>query len=79
MLVALGDKPARRTRTGITSADTQTSVMQRLTRHATQGAKAQVTPLVSTTGARAVQPERATNSASAQPDPAQKVRAAEGS
>ena len=70
MLVALGDKPARRTRI----ADGQTPALQRLTRRATQGATAEVTPFASTTGARAMQPERVQTSASLQPHPAHTVR-----
>jgi Protein of unknown function (DUF2637) len=71
MLVALGDKPARRARTATMPADTQTPAMQRVTRRATQSARAEVTPLASTTGARAIQPEWIQTSASAQPDPTQ--------
>jgi hypothetical protein len=74
MLVALGDKPARRTRTMTTPADIQTSVAQRLTRRATQPARAEVTPLAPNTRARAVQPERVKNSASAKPLPAQSLQ-----
>jgi hypothetical protein len=69
MLVALGDKPARRTRI----ADGQTPALQRLMRRATQGATAEVTPFASTTGARAMQPERVQTSASLQPHPAHTV------
>jgi hypothetical protein len=74
MLVALGDKPARRTSTMTTPADIQTSVVQRLTRRATQPARAEVTPLAPNTRARAVQPERVQNSASAKPVPAQSLQ-----
>jgi hypothetical protein len=67
MLVALGDKPARRTRTGTAPANTQTPTMQRLAQPPTQNAKAEVTPFAPTTGL-------AQTSASVQPDPAQTVR-----
>ncbi len=68
MLVALGDKPARRTRTVTTSANTQTPTMQRLAQPPTQNAKAEVTPLAPTSA-------RAQTSASVQLDPAQAVQA----
>ena len=68
MLVALGDKPARRTRTVKTSANTQTPTKQRLAQPPTQNAKAEVTPLAPTSA-------RAQNSLSVQPDPAQAVQA----
>jgi Protein of unknown function (DUF2637) len=42
MLVALGDKPARRIRTVTTSANTQTPTMQRLIQRPARGAKDQV-------------------------------------
>jgi hypothetical protein len=45
MLVALGDKPARRTRTVTPSANTPTPAMQRLAQPPTQSAKAEVTRL----------------------------------
>ena len=68
MLVALGDKPARRTRTVIASANTQTPTMQRLPQPPTQNAKAEVTPFAPTTA-------RAQTSVSVQPDPAHTVQA----
>ena len=67
MLVALGDKPARRTRTVTTPTNTQTPTMQRLAQPPTQNAKAEVTPFASTSA-------RAQTSASVQPDPAQTVQ-----
>ena len=75
MLVALGDKPARRTRTVATSANTEAPTMRRLRQPATQTAKAEVTPFAPT-GARAqtVQAERVQNPASVQPDPAHRVQ-----
>ena len=74
MLVALGDKPARRARTATTSANTQTPAMQRLTRRATQRASAEVTAFARAAGAPTVQPERVQTSASAQHEPAQTLR-----
>jgi hypothetical protein len=44
MLVALGDKPAHRSRTVVTSANVQTAAMKRMANSTTQSAKAQVTP-----------------------------------
>jgi hypothetical protein len=66
MLVALGDKPARRTRTASTLASTQTPTMQRLGQPPTESAKAQVAPSAPTSA-------RARISASVQPHPAQTV------
>ena len=68
MLVALGDKSERRTRTVTASTGTQTPTMQRLAQPPTQNAKAEVTPFAPT-GARAQ------TSASVQLDPAQAVQA----
>src|SRR5258708_17058017 len=48
MLVALGDKPARRARTVTSSTGTQTPTMQRLAQPRTQNAKAEVTPFAPT-------------------------------
>ena len=62
MLVALGDKPARRTRTVTMPANTQTPAMQRAGQPAAQSAKTRVQP---------VQPVPVQGSAPAQPDPAQ--------
>jgi hypothetical protein len=67
MLVALGDKPARRTRTVTTSANTQTPTMRALAQPPTQSAKAEVTPFAPSNA-------RAQTSASVQPDPAQTVQ-----
>ena len=58
MLVALGDKPARRARTATASANTQTPAMQRLTRRAMQRASAEITAFARAAGAPTVQPER---------------------
>jgi hypothetical protein len=74
MLVALGDKPVRRSRAATPSPETQIPVMQRLTRRATQGARAEVTPAGWTPEGGVIQPARVQNSASAQPDPAQKAQ-----
>ncbi len=67
MLVALGDKPARRTRTAATSAGTQLATPRRLDQPATQSAKAHVTRSVTTGG-------QAQTSGSVQPGPAQTVQ-----
>jgi hypothetical protein len=64
MLVALGDKPARRARTVTSPTGTQTPAKQRLAQPPTQNAKAKVTPFAPSNA-------RAQTSASAQPDPAQ--------
>ncbi len=74
MLVALGDKPARRARTVTASANAQPPTTQRLSQRPSQSAKTEVTPLRSTTGAGAVQPEPLQNSAPVQPDPTQALR-----
>jgi hypothetical protein len=75
MLVALGDKPARRARIVTTSANTPTPTAQRLTQTPTQSAKTQVTP-VSPTSARAqtLKAKRVQNSLPVQPDPTQTVQ-----
>src|SRR6476620_301581 len=67
MLVALGDKSERRTRTVTASTGTQTPTMQRLAHAPTQNAKAEVTPFAPTSA-------RAQTSTSVQPDPAQTVQ-----
>ena len=67
MLVALGDKPIRRTRTVTTPANTQTPTRQRLAQSPTQTAKTEVTRFSMTRA-------RAQTSASVQPDPAQTVQ-----
>jgi hypothetical protein len=64
MLVALGDKPARRTRTVTSSTGTQTPPSQRLAQPPTQNAKAGFTPFAPTSA-------RAQTSAPVQPHPAQ--------
>jgi hypothetical protein len=64
MLVSLGDKPARRTRTVISPTGTQTPTKQRLAQPPTQSAKAEFTPSAPTSA-------RAQTSAPVQPDPAQ--------
>jgi hypothetical protein len=75
MLVALGDKPARRTRTVTTSTSTQNPRMQRLAQPPTQSAKAEVTPFAPTTArVQTVQAKRIKTSVPAQPDPAQTVQ-----
>jgi hypothetical protein len=67
MLVALGDKPARRARTVTSSTGTQTPAKQRLAQTPTQNAKAEVTPFGPTSA-------RVQTSASVHPDPAQTVQ-----
>jgi hypothetical protein len=67
MLVALGDKPARRARTLTASTGTQTPTKQQLAQPPTQNAKAEVTPFAPTSA-------RAQTAASVQPDPAQIVQ-----
>jgi hypothetical protein len=75
MLVALGDKPARRARTVTSSTGTQTPTMQRLAKPPTQSAKAEVTPLaLSNARAQTIQDKRIQNSLSVQPVPAQTVQ-----
>jgi pyruvate/2-oxoglutarate dehydrogenase complex dihydrolipoamide acyltransferase (E2) component len=64
MLVALGDKPARRTRAMTTSANTQSSKARRLPQAPRQGAKGEAR-------APAAGGARVPTSASLQPDPAQ--------
>jgi hypothetical protein len=74
MLVALGEKPARRTRTVTTPANTQTPTRQRLAQPPTRSAKTEVTRFAaSRAAAQTVQAERVQASASAQPDPAHRV------
>jgi hypothetical protein len=75
MLVALGDKPARRTRTVTMPANTQTPAMHGLGQPAAQSAKGKVMSVAPTnTRTRAVQPTSVQSSASVQPDPAQTVQ-----
>ena len=74
MLVALGDKPARRARTGTTVANTQPPAVQRLAQTLTQRAKGEVAPATTIARARAVQAGRVPASASIKPGPAQAVQ-----
>jgi hypothetical protein len=75
MLVALGDKPARRTRTGAAPATTQTPTMRRLGQSGTQSAKEQARGLAPThRRTQGVQAERVQTSVSRQPDRAHRVR-----
>ena len=67
MLVALGDKPARRARTVASSTGAQTPTKKRLAQPPTQNAIAEVTPFAPTSA-------RAQTSASIQPDPAQTLQ-----
>jgi hypothetical protein len=69
MLVALGDKPARRTRTVTTSAGAQTPRTQRGAVVPMRSAKPEVTPFAPTSGrAQTAHVKRVQTSASAQPD-----------
>jgi hypothetical protein len=78
MLVALGDKPARRARAGTASADTQTPAVQRLSQHPTRSAKSHVKSVASTnTRAQTSRHLQAQDSAAVQPDPAQIVQSAQ--
>jgi hypothetical protein len=75
MLVALGDKPARRTRTGAAPAATQTPTMRRLGQSGTQSAKAQVAhPAPTLLRTQTVQAERVQTSVPVQRDAAQTVQ-----
>jgi hypothetical protein len=75
MLVALGEKPARRARTVTTPANTQTPTIRRLAQPPTRSAKAQLTRLTPT-GAqtKTIQDEQALTSASVQPATAQRMQ-----
>jgi hypothetical protein len=67
MLVALGDKPARRTRTATLPANTQTPTMQKVGQPAGQGAKAKVMSVAPTNArSHAVQPDPAQTAQSTQ-------------
>jgi hypothetical protein len=78
MLVALGDKPARRTRAATASADTQTPAVQRLSQHPTRIAKSHVKSVAPTnTRAQTARHLQAQDSAAVQPDPAQIVQSAQ--
>jgi hypothetical protein len=69
MLVALGDKPARRTRTVTTSAGAQTPGTQRGANVPMRSAKPEVTPFALTSGrAQTAQVKQVQTSASVQPD-----------
>ncbi len=75
MLVALGDKPTRRTRTATAPASAQTPAVRRLSQRLTQSAKSHVTPVVPTNArAQAVQHSPTQGSASVHTNPAQIVQ-----
>jgi Protein of unknown function (DUF2637) len=75
MLVALGDKPARRTRTGTASANAQSPTIRPLVQPPKDGAKGQARRLKRTgRQLQGMQAERVQTSASVQPDPAQTVQ-----
>jgi hypothetical protein len=75
MLVALGDKPARRARTGTTSSNTQPPALQRLAQTLRRRAKDEVAPITTSARAHRVQAKRIPTSASVQPHPAKVVQA----
>jgi hypothetical protein len=75
MLVALGDKPARRTRLVTMSPNTQATTMRRLAQSPTQSAKSHVTRFAPVSGrAQTAQAEGAQTSVSVRRDPAQTVQ-----
>ena len=75
MLVALGDKPARRSRAVATSGNTQTPATQRLSQSQTHSAKDQVRASAPGGGrGKTVQAERVQISVPVQRDPAQTVQ-----
>jgi hypothetical protein len=76
MLVALGDKPARRTRTVVTMpAGAEAPAVQALSQYPTQNATPHVTPVAPTNArAQAVHHKPVQSSASIQPDPAPTVQ-----
>ena len=74
MLVALGDKPARRIRTRTASPDTHPPALQRLARTLTGRAKGEVAPTTTSARAHAVQARQVSASASLQTRPAQAVQ-----
>ena len=75
MLVALEDKPARRTRTVTTSAGAQTPGTRRGVNVPLRSAKAEVTPFAPTSGrAQTALVKRVQTSASVQPDPLRTVQ-----
>ena len=75
MLVALGDKPARRARTVTASANTQPPTTQRLSQRPSQTAKTEVAPFApSNPRAQTVQAVRVQSPISGQPEPTQAVQ-----
>jgi hypothetical protein len=74
MLVALGDKPAMRTRPSKASAAALLPLMQREIGRTSQSAKSQVRPVSTTARGQSVQAERGQTSASGQRDPVQTTR-----
>jgi hypothetical protein len=71
MLVALGDKPARRA----PRVSTQTAIVQRAAQTPAQSAKAEATPFAPTSGrAQTAQAKQVQTSVSVQPDPAETVQ-----
>jgi hypothetical protein len=75
MLVALGDKPARRTRTVTASANAQSATVRPLVQPPKDSAKDQARRLTRTgRQLQGIQAERVQTSASAQPNPAETVQ-----
>jgi hypothetical protein len=74
MLVALGDKPAGRTRTVATVANTQSPALQRLTQTLRRPVKGEVAPPMTSARAQRVQAARGSASTSIQPHPARAVQ-----
>jgi hypothetical protein len=75
MLVALGDKPARRSRTATVPTNTQTPAIQKVGQPAVQSAKAEVVSVAPTNArAQAVHHGPVQGSASVQHDPAPTVQ-----
>lgn len=74
MLVALGDKPARRARTVTRVANAQPPALQRLTQTLTRCGKGEVAPATTSARAHPVQARRVPTSASVQPGPAPTVQ-----
>jgi hypothetical protein len=78
MLVALGDKPARRTRTATVPANTQTPTMEQSARRRSRSATTEVMSVAPTdVQTRAMQHVPVQESAAAQPDPALTVSSAQ--
>ena len=75
MLVALGDKPARRVRSMTASANTKPSAVRRWVRRAAQGATVEVNPSTPRGGAQTIQAKQAQAPASVHSGGAQTLHA----